>query len=60
MYADLVKGLDSSNSGCRVVFRRVPGGADAAFPGAVAGGSGRLAGPQAGDHEPADPQETSL
>lgn len=49
-----------SNSGCGVAFRRVPGDADAAFPGAVAGGAGRLDRPPAGDHEPADPQAASL
>lgn len=44
------------------VFRlfRFSGAADSTFPGAAAGGSGRLSGPPAGGHEPADPQTASL
>lgn len=50
----------SSNSVCAVVFRCFPGDADAAFPGAVAGGSGWLGGSTSCDRAPADPPETSL
>lgn len=41
-------------------FRCVPGGADAEFPGVDASGSRLLAGPKSCDHEPEDPQATSL
>lgn len=36
------------NSACPTVCRRVPGDADAPFPGAAADGAGRLGGPQTG------------
>lgn len=45
---------------CPVVFRRVSGAADSAFPEAAAGGSGRRPGSQGGGGEPADPQTASL
>lgn len=47
---------------CCVVFRLFgfSGAADSTFPGAAAGGSGRLSGPPAGGLEPADPQTASV
>lgn len=48
------------NSACLLVSRGVREGDDAAFPGADAGGSGQLAGHQAGDLGPADRQATDL
>lgn len=45
---------------CVCVFRRVSGGADSAFPGAAAGGPGRLRGSRAGGHEAEDPQTANL
>lgn len=44
----------------RLVSRRVRGRADAAVPGADAGGSGQLAGHPAGDHGPAGRQAADL
>lgn len=42
------------------MFRRVSGAADSRVPGAAAGSSQRLSGPQAGRLESADPQTASV